>query len=161
MGSAEGMLPSHSDIVLPCEDLRSIRHCSSSRARDEARSTDMLVILSSSMAMCAFLDGSSFRRAALIASSLAIRRSILTDTKDMLQILSSSMAMCSFLDGSFSLRAALIASSSAIRRSNCLLFPKTRFVASESGRLVVLFGSLLIITGHRFFCHKLIWYICT
>eukprot|EP00985_Skeletonema_marinoi_P011759 scaffold5584_cov153-Skeletonema_marinoi.AAC.1 len=42
------------------------------------------------------------------------------------------MAMCSFLDGSFSLRAALIASSSAIRRSNCRLFFKTRFVASES-----------------------------
>jgi len=47
--------------------------CSSSRAREEASSTDMLEILSSSMAMCAFLEERASRRAVLVASSAAKR----------------------------------------------------------------------------------------
>ena len=52
---------------------RSSKFCSSSRARDEASSMDMVSNLSSSMAMCAVLEDSASRRETLVASSSAMR----------------------------------------------------------------------------------------
>ena len=66
------LLPlSSSDIMVTCDicERRIIKFCSSSRARDEASSTEMVRILSSSISMCAFLEARASRRAALVAVS--------------------------------------------------------------------------------------------
>ena len=72
--SAGIMKSSSSEIVLPrgtCVDCRDFKFCSSSRALDEASSTDITKSFSSSMAICESLKESTCWRAVMVASSAA------------------------------------------------------------------------------------------